>query len=265
MINVSEYKEVKVFQGKVSIFGLGQLKTFAFCWDGNLVDTGPASLEKGFIAAFYSCRIERVLLTHFHEDHSGNAARLQRDKKIPVYVSPASVGELQKNAKIPLYRRLIWGKRPRLDPLSLEWPVESENGQLDVIATPGHSNDHLCLINRERGFVFTGDLFVTPHTRIIMRYESIPEIIRSLHRLLQEDFDTLYCAHAGIVERGREMVIKKLDYLEQLRGEVLDLHHKGFSIKEIDRKIFGKTQSLTYLSSGEWSSGHIISSIISHR
>ncbi|MCL4439805.1 MAG: MBL fold metallo-hydrolase [Firmicutes bacterium] len=262
MVKVKDHREVRTFRGKVSFFGMGTLKTFAFLWDGNLVDTGPGTLERKFLPAFLDSPVRRVLLTHFHEDHSGNAARLQMEMKVPVFADPGALDLLRRDAGLPFYRRYIWGKRRKLEPVPYGEAVDSENGRLEVIKTPGHSQDHVCLLNRREGFIFTGDLFVTPGIRAAMRGESVPEIIRSLKRLLQEDFETLYCAHAGVVEKGREMVEKKLAYLEELSERVLGMHRQGLSSREINRKIFGKAQMLDYISLGEWSSRHIISSII---
>lgn len=262
MIKVKGHRGVAVFQGSVSMLGLGSLKVFLFLWDGSLIDTGPSRLLRELAPIMRSSSIDRVLLTHFHEDHSGNAAWLQREKKVPVFVSPLSVDICRQKADLPLYRWYFWGKRPGFDPQPLGGDVTSKNSRLTVIKTPGHSHDHVCFLDRERGFLFTGDLFVTPKTRIVMRYESIPAIIRTIERLLEEDFDTLFCAHAGVVEKGHEMMSLKLSYLKEVREKVLDLHQKGMDITEIDRKIFKKPQPLTYISSSEWSSRHIVSSII---
>ncbi len=262
MIKVQEHQGVTVFQGRVSMVGLGSLKVFLFLYKGNLIDAGPGRLEKKLAPLLRSRRIDRVLLTHFHEDHSGNAAWLQKEKGIPVLVSPLSVDICREDAKIPLYRRYFWGGRPKFNPLPLGDAVEYEGGRLEVIATPGHSHDHVCFLDRQRGCLFTGDLFVTPKTRIIMRYESIPEIIGTIRRLLEEDFGAIYCAHAGVVERGYGMMAGKLRYLEELREKVLDLHRRGMPAGEIDRRVFGRPQALTYISSSEWSSRHIITSII---
>ena len=85
--------------------------------------------------------------------------------------------------------------------------------------------------------------------------------MRSISSLLKEDFGTLYCAHAGVVEKGRRMIENKLDYLENLQGEAQRLHRKGMSVREIEKKFF-KPQFLTYFSGSEWSPRHIISSMI---
>lgn len=262
MIRVEEHRGVTVFQGRVSMVGLGSLKVYLFLWNGSLIDTGPSRLFKELAPLLHSSRIDRVLLTHFHEDHSGNAAWLQQKKKAPVLVSPLSVDLCRKDARLPLYRRYFWGRRRGFDPQPLGDSVVTENSRLEVIGTPGHSHDHVCFLDREKGFLFTGDLFVTPKTRIVMRYESIPGIIRTIRSLLKESFDTLYCAHSGVVENGHGMMARKLSYLEELCEEVHDLNRKGLTVGEIDKKIFKKLQPLTYISSSEWSSLHIVTSII---
>lgn len=256
-----EYSGVKIFQGRVSVGGVASMKTFSFLLGRSLIDTGPSRLEKVLLPLLAKCRVDRILLTHFHEDHSGNAARLQRERGIPVYVSPGSLDICGKDADIPLYRRYVWGGRKKFNPTPLGEFIETEEGPLKVIGTPGHSDDHVCFLDSSRGIVFTGDLFVTPRTRTVMRYESVPGIIRSIRALLKKDFHTLFCAHAGVVENGRGMMEAKLDYLEGLREEVLRLHMTGMPVKKIERRFF-KPQFLTWFSGNEWSSRHIITSII---
>ena len=55
---------------------------------------------------------------------------------------------------------------------------------------------------------------------------------------------------------------RKLEYLENLSGEVKNLYEKGLSFDEIDQKIFRKKYPITFVSEGEWDSLHIITSII---
>jgi len=56
-----------------------------------------------------------------------------------------------------------------------------------------------------------------------------------------------------------------VEYLENLVGEVVALKEKGLSIAEINKKIFPRTAPLTLVSGKEWSSEHIIRSIISDK
>ncbi|WP_246589561.1 hypothetical protein [Desertibacillus haloalkaliphilus] len=59
------------------------------------------------------------------------------------------------------------------------------------------------------------------------------------------------------------MMKQKLDYLENLYGEVERLYEQGLSIEEIDKSIFRKKYPITFISEGEWDSLHMVSSIVS--
>lgn len=238
-----------------------RLDIYVYTAEGLVVDTGPSRFAREYTQFFQSQPVSHAVLTHFHEDHSGNASWLC-NRGVPVYIHPSALEICRKRAALPLYRRFFWGKREGFSPHPLGSTLEAGKKKWRVIETPGHSLDHITLYDPERGAVFTGDLIVTPKTRLIMKPENIHRIMSSLRLLLQYDFRTVYCSHAGVIENGRKVVQMKLDYLDDLKGEVLNLHRKGWSIKAINKKLFPKTAPLTYISLNEWASGHIIRSII---
>lgn len=248
---------------KVKLFG-SRLDIFVYVVEGLVVDTGPSRFAPEYTEFFRSQTVNQVVLTHFHEDHSGNALWLC-NRGVPVYIHPSALEICRKKANLPLYRHFFWGQREGFSPLPLGSTIEAERKNWRVIEVPGHSIDHIALYDPEGGVVFTGDLVVTPKTKLIMKPENIHRIMSSLRVLLQHDFRTVYCGHAGVIENGREVVQMKLDHLEELKGGVLELHRKGWTIKAINKKIFPKTAPLTYLSLNEWASEHIIRSIIEDR
>lgn len=245
-LRITKHRGVTCAGGTVKLLG-SRLDVFIYVVDGLLVDTGPSRFAADYIDFFRTQSIEQVVLTHFHEDHSGNAPWLDK-QGISIYINPASVPLCLKKARLPLYRRYFWGKRGPFNALPLGDKLHTPNKRWQVLEVPGHSFDHIALYDAEGGAMYTGDLFVTPKTKIIMRTENIYQIIRSLQLLLQYDFSTVYCSHAGVVENGRELVARKLHYLEELKEEVLELHRRGMSIRAINKKIYPKTAPLTYLS-----------------
>ncbi len=78
-------------------------------------------------------------------------------------------------------------------------PFNLEHATWEVIDTPGHAFDHQSFLNRDTGQLFTGDLFVQVHTKLLLSNESIPTIIESLEKVLTYDFDEVFCQHAGFV------------------------------------------------------------------
>src|SRR5690625_2150086 len=110
--------------------------------------------------------------------------------------------------------------------------------------------------------LFSGDLYVHPRTKVILRNESIPTIINSLRKMITYDFGEMFCCHAGYVQDGKKALHKKLDYLTSFQEEVIHLHDKGWNEKEIQHKMLPKKYPITYLSRGEWNSSHMIRSIL---
>ena len=256
----SKHLNVEMANGTVQ-FQAVKLNVYTFFTDGLLIDTGSYSLRKYFASYFQSLPVEKVVLTHTHEDHSGNAY-LFHEKKIPIYVHELLRESCERKADYPLYRKLFWGKRPAFQAQAVGDVFETTHSTWRTIYTPGHAADHVCYYNETTGQLFTGDLYVTPKTRLVLRDESIPQIIGSIEKLLPLNIEEMYCNHAGFVKDGKQALLRKLDYLKELEHKVLALHGEGRTVEEINTIIFPKKYPIVTLSKGEWDSKHMITSIL---
>ncbi len=107
------------------------------------------------------------------------------------------------------------------------------------------------------------DLYCQEKTKVILREENIPAIIASLQRTLTYDFGDVFCAHAGYLPNGREALQRKLDYLLELQGNIIDLYEKGMPPKQIQETLFPKKNiRSSFFSAKEWDSLHIVRSVI---
>ena len=252
---------VKMINGFVS-FQAVKLNVHCFEVDGVLIDTGSATLLEEFKPFFEQIDIDQILLTHYHEDHSGGANYLQTKYNVPIYMSDVRRLECMKKADYPLYRKFFWGSRAPFEAQKIGERITSRNAKWTVIETPGHTNDHLAFLNEQTGQLFTGDLFVAPKTKVVLREESIPQIISSIERVLTYDFEEVFCNHAGYVAEGKKALRIKLDYLYDLRGKIEIMNDEGLSVKEITAQLFEKKYPITKFSFGEWDSAHIVSSVL---
>jgi glyoxylase-like metal-dependent hydrolase (beta-lactamase superfamily II) len=259
MIEITTEQDVMSVRGTLNG---GKSVIYVYLVDGMLVDSGPESLLPQLTPFLMSHSFDLVAFTHNHEDHTGAGAWLEENKHLPMYIHPMSVESCAKPGDYPVYRQKIWGCREGFHVLPIGDTIESRRYRWEVIETPGHSDDHLCFLNKETGILFSGDLFVTPKPKIIMRHESIPTIMNSIRRLLTCDFESMFCCHAGFIPNGKEMMRMKLDYLETLAGSVLKLHNQGLSIAEINHHLFPVPISLTKTSNHEWDPEHIVHSIV---
>src|SRR5690625_1448381 len=208
---VNEMRNVRFINGLVT---LGKMKLNALCFevDGILIDTGSQSLFNEFKHFFDQADVDKVVITHHHEDHTGGAAYLQKEYELPIYINSMRVDYCTKKANYPFYRKLFWGKRRPFQAKPIGQTFNSRNATWDVIETPGHTKDHLSFLNQETGQLFPGDLYVHPKMKVVLREEDIPSIIHSLEHVLTYEFGELYCCHAGYVKDGRQALMNKLEY-----------------------------------------------------
>ena len=135
----------------------------------------------------------------------------------------------------------------------------SNNGvDLDIVLTPGHTDDMSCFYDKENGFLFTGDLYIASKVRYLHKDEDLSEQLSSLNKVLTLDFETAFCPHRGIMKNGKENLTKKRDFIIDLASQVQELSIKGLSSKQIQRKLLGREGVLTLASNFDFSKKGLI-------
>jgi glyoxylase-like metal-dependent hydrolase (beta-lactamase superfamily II) len=171
-------------------------------------------MAKVVMAQLREKSLSRIVLTHHHEDHSGNAATISKRHAIPVMAHPLAAEKLRLGFPIRPYQRLVWGKAPAVAVTPLANVVETNRFSFTPVHTPGHSKDHVGI-------------------KFFRSDENFYDQIASLKKLMALDFDTLFCAHNPCLKNGKQKVKKKLQFLEDLYGKARELSEKGHSEKEI--------------------------------
>lgn len=261
MITFHTYENVTCVEGKVSIGGKDS-SVYLYLVDGLLIDTGAKILENELISFYEAASFEQVVLTHGHEDHVGTAAWIERNRNVPILIHENGIVPCSQPANYRKYRQDTWGIREPFTAQRLGDSVETGSYWWNVIYTPGHADDHVALYNEANGLLFSGDLYLIPKTKLIMHDESIPQIIASIRTLLAYDFQAMFCSHAGYLANGRLMLTAKLDYLENLSGDILHLYRLGLTPEEIDAKLFPNRYPIVEVSEREFDSRHIVQSVI---
>ncbi len=260
-IEIQQNRDVQCAHGKVAVQGIG-MSVYSFFVDGLLIDTGSYSLSQEFQSFFNEIQIEQLALTHSHEDHSGNAAWLQQHKDVPIYIHHDSVSICANDGEYPLYRQALWGERPAFNAQPFGDTLQTNSATWDIIETPGHTTDHLSFYNRETGALFTGDLYIQTKTKVVLDEENIVHTLASLKKILNYDFEEVYCCHAGFLADGRTKIQEKIAYLEEMESNIRRLFDKGYSVEEMTKSIFPRDYPITKVSGEQWSSKHIITAFI---
>lgn len=224
-----------------------------------LIDTGPPNQWRWVRAFVQESGIRQVLITHHHEDHGGNAAAIQKSMQAAVNVPENARAFFEKGFHVHLYRQVIWGKPEKFHPQIIANPVELANGaRLEAIACPGHSRDMTCFLLPDRGWLFTGDLYIASRPKYLRKDEDPRQEIESLKKILQYDFDTVFCAHRGVVKSGRQALQDKLDFLQNLQEEIARLARQGKSVKAITHELLGREDLLSWITLFHFSKRNLI-------
>ncbi len=224
-----------------------------------VIDTGPPNQWRRVRRFLEEREVGKVIVTHHHEDHSGNLAAIHRHLGSPVFSPPGSVEAIAGGFALKPYQRLIWGRPDRVRPQPIDGEISLGGGRrLTPIHAPGHSHDMTCYLDPERGHLFTGDLYIASKTRYLRDDEDLKQQLDSLCKILELDFATVFCAHRGVVRSGKAALAKKLDFLESLCQRVAALKAEGRSVRGITRKLLGREDLMTVLTGLHFSKRNLI-------
>lgn len=188
-----------------------------------LIDTGLPGSSKRVVAYLRGLGrdigdVRRILLTHQHVDHVGNAAQLAASGAEVVAHptdAPAIAGtaprELPKWPLRPVFQLALL---PRLRSVTVTRlvragevvPVLPEEGGLQVVETPGHTLGQIAFYLPGRRLLFAGDAYNHAGTRIAappaMFTTDMPLALRSLASLAALDIDASLPGHGEPMVTG---------------------------------------------------------------
>lgn len=236
VIKRDHFHQVKAFELGWSILGPPLMTTRCYVIGDVMVDTGLSHMRKEVIDIAADHRIQRICLTHYHEDHSGNAGPIRQAFGTTVFGHPGTAKKTEKSFKILPYQKYMWGKAPPVKVVQVPDRIETVLGTMVPVHTPGHSKDHTAYYIRNEGVVFSGDLYLGDRIKYFRAEEDIGAQIHSLQNLLALDFDMLLCSHAPRRKNGRTHIQRKLDFLQDLYGSIIRLWENGLS----DNRIFSE-------------------------
>lgn len=181
--------------GFVSAYVLARGNSAAIVDTG--VDGSAAAIGQslGSLGLNYS-DVDHVILTHNHADHAGSIGAVVAEAvNATVYAGEADLGAIDQNP--------ITGLRGGEDVFGFE-----------MIATPGHTAGHMCVIDHAAGLLVAGDAIFSEAGGVIEGPErffaDVEESRESIKKLADLSFNTLLFGHGEPIEDRADSAVAAL-------------------------------------------------------
>ncbi len=193
------------------------------------IDPGPADadhVQRLWRAALHpdgsGGNLQMIVCTHSHADHSPGAKPLQAMcPQTPPILGLPSAPTARANSAFTPDRMLQNGERLALIPRGLDVNFAS-NHTLQVIHTPGHAANHVCLLLVEDGVLFSGDHILNGSTTVIDPPDgNMADYLDSLDILLaacaEHDVHYILPAHGHVMGGSLEAASDVVSHLKAHR------------------------------------------------
>lgn len=214
------------------------LEVDAFLAGEILIDTGFVHVQSQLLSTLVNRRISAICCTHSHEDHTGNCAALVRNHGCPVYLRLPQTRWQEGVGELNPYRRFWWGTPEPFQPEELRDEVVCGGRRLRVVPAPGHSQSQVAFFEEASGYVFTGDLFVSPGASAVLIWENPWQAVASLRRVAALQPRRMLTAHGLVVEDPAPQLELKARRIEEAAERAVELMAEGTQPRAVVRRIF---------------------------
>ena len=140
----------------------------------------------------------------------------------------------------------MWGYPIPSKTKEIDKRIHTSNFQFEVIHTPGHCDDHICLFEPKKAWLFSGDLYTSEKPNVARLEERQWEIFASLKKVRALKPRIMFPASGNVVTDASVVLDRTIVYLENLGERVRRLREEGMSAAEIRDVIFGQEATISF-------------------
>ena len=260
LLEISEHGEITQIKLSREVNGEPLFWVSAYLVDDVLIDTGCIYTSLSLLDFLKDRSVTRVINTHHHEDHVGANRLLQEKLGVQVLAHELALDYIKHPPALPHYREQAWGYPDGSDCEPCPSSIKTRRFNFDVIYTPGHCPGHISLIEKDQGWIFSGDLFIGGDLRVAGPETDVSEMLESMRKLLaveSEEF-TLFTSLRTVRRDGRKALNKFVSKYESLGGMARSLSSEGMDVPAIVNKMFGQESVFDAITAGQYSSANLV-------
>lgn len=223
-----------------------------------IIDPGPADPAhiEGIIAATAGERITAIICTHTHRDHSPAAAPLKAATGAQIIgCAPLTLEDDGPRADAAF--DATYGPDRVLNESER---LAGSGWTLEVVATPGHTSNHLCYHLVEENALFTGDHVMGWSTTVVSPPDgNMADYMHSLDKLIARTDAVYYPAHGEPVTKPQQFVRRLAGHRKQRERQILRMLETGEGvIAEMVPKMYAGIDERLYGAAGRSVLAHLI-------
>ncbi|MEF8833198.1 MAG: MBL fold metallo-hydrolase [Candidatus Thermoplasmatota archaeon] len=163
-----------------------------------LVDAGMGMVDR-IKKSIGDSNVESIVLTHRHIDHVADAEELAEELEATLYAFGEEAKALREGDDMSILSS-SFGKR--VSPLDIETLDMDTFSGFEVILTPGHTEESICLYHKDEKILFSGDtVFANGGAgRTDLPTGDREKLIESIGKLNKLDVESMYAGHMSVVE-----------------------------------------------------------------
>jgi len=164
-------------------------------------------------------KIEAIICTHRHGDHIGGAGRIAEVTGGQIACAADERDAVNADLKSGQVGRV----------LNTGDSIDLGVATLEFMHTPGHTMGSLCIIHRENGVLFSGDMILGTGTTVVSPdHGDMTAYIESMRRLLTVEGLTMIApGHGPMIHTPYEKFQELIDHRLQREEQILDLVADG--------------------------------------
>lgn len=201
-----------------------------------------------------NCILKHIIVSHWHLDHIGGVPDILKEIKQDCVVSKLPrISGVENSPLVPdiNYNYLKDGDIVTVDGATVR-----------VIATPGHSDDHLVLYLEEENSLFSGDCILGEGTAV---FEDLHDYMQSLDKILKLEPSKIFPGHGPVIDNPKTKIIEYVQHRLQREKQIIDELEKigpsGLTAEELVQLIYVDTPKYLY-KAAEYNVSHHLTKLV---